>query len=84
MRFETVVQKLFGQALAQLDARNARNMARTVRACLQGRRLVMMELARHWPSAIKVTAPLNDWTACWAIDGCMPCAVVSIDRRWRC
>ena len=59
MRFETVVDKLFGQALAQLDARNARNMVSAVRACLQGRRLVMMELARHWPGAIKIAAPLK-------------------------
>lgn len=59
MRFETVVDKRFGHALAQLDARNARNMVSAVRACLQGRRLVMTELARHWPNAIKVAAPLK-------------------------
>ena len=42
-----VLQKLFGAALSQLDARNARNLLRAVDACLGGRRLVMMELARH-------------------------------------
>ena len=36
MRFETVVDKLFGQALAQLDARNARNMVSAVRAACKG------------------------------------------------
>jgi hypothetical protein len=56
---QRVLQKLFGAALSLLDARNARNLLTAVDACLAGRRLVMMELARHWPGAMRVAAPLK-------------------------
>ena len=55
----SVLQKWLLPALPGLDARNARNLLAAVGACLAGRRLVMMELARHWPGAIKVAAPLK-------------------------
>lgn len=54
-----VLQKLFGGALSLLDARNARNLLTAVEACLAGRRLTLMELARHWPHAMRVAAPLK-------------------------
>lgn len=54
-----VLQKLLSPALSVLDARTVRNLLQAVEACLSGRRLVMMELARHWPGAIKVAAPLK-------------------------
>lgn len=59
MHAQGVLQKLFGAALSLLDARNARNLLTAVDACLAGRRLVMMELARHWPGAVRVAAPLK-------------------------
>lgn len=59
MHAQRVLQKLFGAALSLLDARNARNLLTAVDACLAGRRLVMMELARHWPGAMRVAAPLK-------------------------
>lgn len=59
MHAQGVLQKLFGAALSLLDARNARNLLTAVEACLAGRRLVMMELARHWPGAMRVAAPLK-------------------------
>lgn len=59
MHTQRVLQKLFGAALSLLDARTARNLLTAVDACLAGRRLVMMELARHWPGAMRVAAPLK-------------------------
>ena len=59
MHARTVLQRLLGPALSGVDARNARNLLTAVCACISGRRLVMMELARHWPEATQVAAPLK-------------------------
>lgn len=59
MHARTVLQRLLGPALSGVDARNARNLLTAVCACISGRRLVMMELARHWPGATQVSAPLK-------------------------
>jgi hypothetical protein len=45
--------------MARLDVRNARNLFRAVDALTEGRRLTLMELARHWPGAQRVRAPLK-------------------------
>jgi hypothetical protein len=44
---------------ARLDVRNARNLLLAVQALVRGRHLTLMELARHWPGAERVRAPLK-------------------------
>jgi hypothetical protein len=55
----SVLQKLLSPVIDSLDARNARNLFRAVAALLAGRRLTLMELARHWPRAERIGAPLK-------------------------
>ncbi len=47
----SVLQKVLSPVIDSLDARNARNLFRAIAALLAGRRLTLMELARHWPRA---------------------------------
>lgn len=54
-----MVQKILRPVSAQLDLRNARNLASAVQALIRGRRLTLMDLARHWPDAERVLAPLK-------------------------
>lgn len=54
-----ILQKILRPVSAQLDARNARNLLLAVEALVRGRRLVLMDLARHWPGAERVRAPLK-------------------------
>lgn len=54
-----VLQKILQPVTAQLDQRNARNLLAAVAALLAGRRLTLMELARHFPGAERVRAPLK-------------------------
>lgn len=54
-----MVQKIVRPVSAQLDLRNARNVLSAVQALIRGRRLTLMELARHWPDAERVLAPLK-------------------------
>jgi hypothetical protein len=54
-----VLQKVLRPVSARLDARNARNLFLAIEALVHGRRLTLMELARHWPGAQRVRAPLK-------------------------
>ncbi len=54
-----VLQRILRPVIARLDARNARNLFLAVEALIRGRRLTLMELARHWPGAERVRAPLK-------------------------
>lgn len=54
-----MVQKILRPVSAQLDLRNARNLVLAVAALGAGRRLTLMDLARHWPQAERVSAPLK-------------------------
>lgn len=54
-----ILQKILRPVSARLDLRNARNLLLAVQALVAGRRLTMMELARHWPGAKRVRAPLK-------------------------
>jgi hypothetical protein len=54
-----VLQKIFRPVIAGLDVRNARNLLLAVEALLIGRRLTLMELARHFPGAERVRPPLK-------------------------
>ncbi len=59
MHATKVLQKILSPVIAELDTRNARNLLRAVEALLVGRRLTLMELARHFPGAERIKAPLK-------------------------
>jgi len=59
MHATQVLQKILRPVIARLDARNARNLLFAVEALLIGRRLTLMELARHFPGAERVRPPLK-------------------------
>jgi hypothetical protein len=54
-----MLQKILRPVSARLDVRNARNLLLAVQALVRGRHLTLMELARHWPGAERVRAPLK-------------------------
>lgn len=54
-----IVQKILRPVSEQLDLRNARNLVWAVQALVNGGRLTLMELARHWPEAERVRGPLK-------------------------
>lgn len=55
----SVLQRILRPVIARLDARNLRNLLFAVEALLAGRRLTLMELARHFPGAERIGAPLK-------------------------
>lgn len=59
MHAVAILQKILLPVSARLDVRNARNVLFAVEALVHGRRLTLMELARHWPGAERVRAPLK-------------------------
>lgn len=59
MHATQVLQKILSPVIAQLDARNVRNLFFAVEALLAGRRLTLTELARHFPGAERIHAPLK-------------------------
>jgi len=59
MHAAAILQKILHPVSALLDVRNARNLSLAVEALIRGRRLTLMELARHLPGAEFVRAPLK-------------------------
>jgi hypothetical protein len=59
MHATKVLQKILSSVIARLDLRNTRNLLFAIEALLVGRRLTLMELARHFPGAERVDAPLK-------------------------
>lgn len=59
MHATKVLQKILSPVTARLDARNVRNLFFAVEALLVGRRLTLTELARHFPGASRISAPLK-------------------------
>ncbi len=59
MHAVSVLQKCLSKALDRMDKRRVRTLLEAVSALIVGRRLVLMELARHWPGAERVWAPLK-------------------------
>ncbi len=59
MHARTVLQKVLHSVTPQFDQRNARTLFLAIEALHAGRRLTLMELARHWPGAVRVRAPLK-------------------------
>lgn len=54
-----ILQKIARPVSEYVDARNLRNLLLAAQALVSGRRLVLMELARHWPAAERVLGPLK-------------------------
>ena len=59
MHATQVLQKCLGKVIADMDPRRLRTLALAVQALLAGRRLVLMDLARSFPGARRVRAPLK-------------------------
>jgi hypothetical protein len=59
MHATQVLQKILSPVIARLDARNVRSLFFAVEALLVGRRLTLTELARHFPGAERIAAPLK-------------------------
>jgi hypothetical protein len=54
-----ILQKIARPVSEYVDVRNLRNVLLAAQALVSGRRLVLMELARHWPGAERVLGPLK-------------------------
>ena len=54
-----VLQKCLGEVIVAMDPRRVRTLCLAVQALLAGRRLVLMDLARSFPGARRVRAPLK-------------------------
>ena len=59
MRASQVLQKCLPRSLAGMHAHRERVLLRAVEALLHGRRLTLMDVARSWPDATRVRAPLK-------------------------
>jgi hypothetical protein len=59
MRATVVLQKCLGDALNPMHALRRRVLLRAVEATVQGRRLTLIDLARSWPEAERIRAPLK-------------------------
>lgn len=59
MRASEVLQRCLTTALSTMHALRARTLLLAVEALLAGRRLVLIDLARSWPGAERVRAPLK-------------------------
>ncbi|WP_201720832.1 IS4 family transposase [Pseudomonas aeruginosa] len=59
MRASQVLQKCLPHSLSRMHALRERALLRSVEALLQGRRLTLMDVARSWPDATRVRAPLK-------------------------
>ncbi|HZW17789.1 MAG TPA: IS4 family transposase [Luteimonas sp.] len=59
MRASQVLQKCLPRSLSRMHALRERALLRAVEALLHGRRLTLMDVARAWPDATRVRAPLK-------------------------
>jgi hypothetical protein len=59
MRATEVLQKCLGNALRPMHALRRRVLLSAVEAMIHGRRLTLMDLARSWPGAERIRAPLK-------------------------
>lgn len=59
MRATEVLQKCLRDALGSMHALRTRVLLRAVEAMIQGRRLTLIDLARSWPGATRIRAPLK-------------------------
>ncbi|MBB4730450.1 hypothetical protein FHT16_000344 [Xanthomonas arboricola] len=82
MRASRVLQKCLPDSLGQMHALRECALLQAVEALLQGRRLTLTDVARCWPGAERMRAPLKAFDRLLATRTCRPSASRSI-RRWR-
>ncbi|MCK9386757.1 MAG: hypothetical protein M0Q15_19270 [Nevskia sp.] len=59
MHAETVLQKCLKSSLNALHVARQRVLLKAVEALTAGRRLTLMDVARSWPGAERIRAPLK-------------------------
>ena len=59
MRAAQVLQKCLGEALSGMHALRQRVLLKATEALISGRRLTLIDLARAWPGAERIRAPLK-------------------------
>lgn len=59
MRASGVLQKCLSGSLSDMHVLRKRSLLRAVEALLHGRRLTLIDIARSWPGATRVRAPLK-------------------------
>ena len=59
MRATEVLQKCLGKSLQPIHTLRSRVLMRAVEATITGRRLTLIDLARAWPDAQRIRAPLK-------------------------
>lgn len=59
MRATEVLQKCLGESLHVIHPLRSRVLMRAVEAAIAGRRLTLIDLARAWPEAERIRAPLK-------------------------
>ena len=59
MRATEVLQNCLGESLQALHSLRSRVLMRAVEATIAGRRLTLIDLARAWPDAQRIRAPLK-------------------------
>ncbi len=59
MRASQVLQKCLSECLDAIHAMRSRVLLRAVEALVAGRHLTLMDVARSWPDAERVRAPLK-------------------------
>jgi len=59
MRAKEVLQKCLGRALGSMHALRSRALLYAVEALIRGQRLTLIDMARAWPGAERIRAPLK-------------------------
>ena len=59
MHAHAVLQTWLASVFSRVDQRNVQTTSEAVCACLNGQRLTLMALARHWPDSRQIAAPLK-------------------------
>lgn len=59
MRASRVLQKCLSDSLGRMHGLREQTLLRSIEALLAGRRLTLMDVARSWPGAERIRAPLK-------------------------
>jgi hypothetical protein len=76
MRATQVLQKCLSGALSSMHLLGQRVLLKATEALIAGRRLTLMDVARSWPDAERVRAPLK------ALDRLLGNRHLQIEREW--
>jgi hypothetical protein len=64
MRASSVLQKCLFDSLSLMHKARTRVLLRAVEALVAGRRLTLIDVARSWPGAERIRAPLKAFGTC--------------------